>query len=168
MARLFVAIWPPDDVVADLMSLRRKDQRGVRFVPPESWHVTLRFLGEADIDEASDALGAVTLPAATATLAPGVDVLSGRALAIDVNGLDELASAVTDATSSVGEPPPKRRYRAHLTIARLKGAPRLPRAMGASVGGAFEVDSVALVRSRLEPEGARYDTVGEWPTTRQE
>jgi 2'-5' RNA ligase len=51
MPRLFLAVRPPEDVVAELMSLRRKDQRGVRFVRPEQWHVTLRFLGDADIDE---------------------------------------------------------------------------------------------------------------------
>ena len=38
MARLFFAVWPPDDVVEGLTALRRKDQRGVRFVRPENWH----------------------------------------------------------------------------------------------------------------------------------
>lgn len=146
------------------MTLPRKDQRGVRFVPPSNWHVTLRFLGEADVDEVVDALNSVTLPSATATLAPGVDVLSGRALAVDVDGLEELAAAVTECTAALGDPPPKRAFRAHLTIARLKGTPRLPRAMGASVSGTFDVGSVALVRSRLEPDGARYETLEEWPT----
>jgi 2'-5' RNA ligase len=45
MARLFIAVWPPDDVAAELSSIHRKDQRGVRFVEPETWHITLRFLG---------------------------------------------------------------------------------------------------------------------------
>ena len=45
--RLFVAVWPPEEVVAELTALPRKDGRGVRFVAPENWHVTLRFLGQA-------------------------------------------------------------------------------------------------------------------------
>ena len=51
MTRLFVALWPPDEVREELRQLHRKDQRGVRFVPEDNWHVTLRFLGEADVDE---------------------------------------------------------------------------------------------------------------------
>ena len=147
------------------MTLPRKDQRGVRFVPPRNWHVTLRFLGDVGVNEVVNALDSITIPSATATLAPGVDVLSGRALVLDVRGLDELAAAVTEGTAAIGDPPPTRPYRAHLTLARLKGPSILPPAMGASVGGSFDVDSVALVRSRLEREGARYETLEEWSTT---
>ena len=43
-ARAFVALWPPEEIVVRLEGLHRKDQRGVRFVRPENWHVTLRFL----------------------------------------------------------------------------------------------------------------------------
>ena len=35
---------------SELTALPRKDLRGVRFVRPESWHVTLRFLGETHPD----------------------------------------------------------------------------------------------------------------------
>ena len=56
MARLFVAVWPPEEVVEHIRSLRRKDQRGIRFVPPENWHMTLRFLGEANEREVVAAL----------------------------------------------------------------------------------------------------------------
>ena len=80
MTRLFVAAWPPDDVVAELRALPRKDQRGVRFVPPENWHVTLRFLGAADPDAVGAALDAATFPAATARLGAGVDLLFERML----------------------------------------------------------------------------------------
>jgi 2'-5' RNA ligase len=30
----------------------------------------------------------------------------------------------------------------------------------------FDVEEVALVQSRLEPDGARYTTIGAWPTVR--
>ena len=52
MSRLFVAVWPPDEVLEELRALPRKDERGVRFVHPDSWHITLRFLGDADPDQA--------------------------------------------------------------------------------------------------------------------
>jgi 2'-5' RNA ligase len=163
VARLFLAVWPPEDVVEELMALRRKDQRGVRFVAPSSWHVTLRFFGDARIDAVEDALDALELPSAVATLGPAVDVLGERALVVPVGGLDELADTVTAATRSIGEPPPRRPFRGHLTIARVKRDARMPPALGAMVGGEFVVDELTLVRSRLDPDGARYDTVAEWP-----
>ena len=116
MARLFVAVWPSEDAVAALTELRRKDQRGVRFVSPENWHVTLRFLGEADTDEVIGALDDAVLPPAVARLGPAVDVLSDRALVVPVAGLDDLADVVRDtdraSRSDVAAPlrrPPHRR-----------------------------------------------------------
>lgn len=131
MPRLFLAVRPPEDVVAELMSLRRKDQRGVRFVRPEQWHVTLRFLGEADIDDVEHTMERMALPAVA-------------------------------ATRHIGEPPPRRRAADHLTIARLQRGARPPPAIGALVSGRFEVDELELVRSRLDPEGARHDVVASW------
>ncbi len=162
MARLFLAVWPPDDVVADLMALPRKDQRGVRFVPPGNWHVTLRFFGEADPAEVCAALDGAALPAADARVGPGVDVLSDRAVAVPVHGIDELAGVVNEATRSIGEPA-RRRFVGHLTIARVKPHATMPRALGMSISASFEVDEIALVRSRLDPDGARYETIETWP-----
>ena len=39
----------------------------------------------------------------------------------------------------------------------------MPVALGALVGGEFDVDEIALVQSRLDPEGARYETLHTWP-----
>jgi RNA 2',3'-cyclic 3'-phosphodiesterase len=162
-SRLFIAVWPPDHVAEALRALHRKDERGVRFVPPDNWHVTLRFLGDADERAASDALDRAALPSAQARLGPAVDVLAQRALVVPVSGVDALAAAVIGATRRIGEPP-GRRFVGHLTIARLARRVRLPRAMGAMIAAEFDVDEVALVRSRLDPRGARYETVRTWPT----
>src|SRR5262245_39287830 len=118
MARLFVAVWPPEDVAEALRALGRKDRRQVRFVPPENWHVTLRFLGEAEPDAVGAALDDALLPAARARLGPAVDLLAERALVVPVQGLDELAAAVAEATAALGDPP-RRRFVGHLTVARL-------------------------------------------------
>lgn len=162
IARLFVAVWPPEPVVEALTALHRKDERGVRFVAPEQWHVTLRFLGPADPDEVAEALDRTRLPAARAHLGPAVDVLAERALVVPVAGLDELAMAVTEATRWIGEPP-RKRFVGHLTVARLKRHAHAPRALGALVRADFDIDEIALVESRLHPDGARYDTLRTWP-----
>lgn len=162
MARLFVAVWPPDHVVEELAALHRKDQRGVRFVAPENWHITLRFLGECRPADAIDALDGARLPPARASVGPAVDVLAERALVVPVGGLDELAAAVTERTKHVGDPP-RKRFVGHLTVARVKKHASMPRALGALVSAAFAVTDVALVQSRLHPAGARYETVETWP-----
>ena len=41
------------------LAARRLVERGVRFVEPDNWHVTLRFLGEAHIDEVEEAMAEV-------------------------------------------------------------------------------------------------------------
>ncbi len=161
MARLFVAVWPPEEVVAELTFLRRKDQRGVRFVRPEDWHITLRFFGEGDPHEVTDALAGINLPPARAHLGPAVDVISERALVIPVAGLEALAETVKQHTSRIGQPD-RKRFVGHLTVARVKPRFPMPATLGALVSAEFDVDEVALVQSRLHPQGARYETIETW------
>ena len=133
------------------MALGRKDRRGVHFVHPERWHVTLRFLGECDPGAATTALDAAVLPAARARLGPAVDVMFDRVLVVPVAGVDELAAAVSAATADLGEPP-RRRFTGHLSLARIdrRNRGRLPDTVGAMVD--------ACVRrrgGRARPEPAR-------------
>lgn len=165
MARLFVAVWPPDEVVEELRALPRKDQRGVRFVPPENWHVTLRFLGDADPAAVSAALDATPLPTATARVSGGVDLLFERMLAVPVEGVADLAATVEGATGQLGSEPPRRRFVGHLTVARVKRGAPMPKALGALVRAEWPITEVALVQSRLRSGGAQYETIGRWPTT---
>jgi 2'-5' RNA ligase len=162
MARLFIAVWPPEEVVADLTALHRKDQRGVRFVVPESWHITLRFLGEVRPDDVRAALEGWSMPAATVRLGPAVDVLAERALVLPATGLDDIADEVAERTAHLGEPP-RKRFIGHLTLARVKPYAQMPRVLGSMLDTEFLADEVALVQSRLDPAGARYETIDTWP-----
>ena len=90
-------------------------------------------------------------------------MLAERALVVPVDGVDALAAAVTKATRQIGEPPSKR-FVGHLTLARIKRHAHAPRALGALVAADFDVDEIALVQSRLHPDGARYETLRTWPT----
>ena len=51
VARLFIAVYPPPEVVASLAALPHDGDAGVRWVPPDQYHVTVRFLGSADVDD---------------------------------------------------------------------------------------------------------------------
>ncbi len=163
MARLFLAVWPPDDVVEMLCELPRKDQRGVRFVPPESWHATLRFLGDADPDRVADAMQHAALPAATAKVGPAIDMLGTHSVIAPVAGLDALATAVIDATDGLGTLAPRPTYTGHITIGRVKRGAIVRKVVGMLCESSFDVTEVALVESRLHPTGAVYTTLDTWP-----
>ena len=55
-ARLFIAVWPPPVVLDAIARLPWPAVEGVRYTTRDQWHLTLRFLGNADIDEAQQAL----------------------------------------------------------------------------------------------------------------
>jgi 2'-5' RNA ligase len=160
--RLFLAVWPPPDVIGQIGALPRREQPGVRWLPESKWHVTLRFFGEAEEADVATRLDGAVLNAARATVGPAVARLGRNVVIVPVDGLAELAEAVAKATADVGKPPPRRRFHGHVTVARLRAGARCD-LVGAPISGAFDVTEVLLVRSTLHPAGARYDVVGRWP-----
>src|SRR5262245_7449378 len=120
MARLFVAVWPPDDVLELVQALPREERPGVRWTTRDPWHVTLRFLGAADVAEAVAALRLVDTATVEAVLGPRPRRLGASVLVMPVAGLDDIATAVLSATAEIGRPPENRRFHGHVTLARLK------------------------------------------------
>lgn len=159
--RLFVAAWPDGSTRDGLAALPRSVEDGVRWVPPENWHVTLRFLGTADVDEVATRLAGADLPAVRAELGPAIEWL-GTQLVVPVSGVDDLAAAVALATADVGELP-RHRFRGHLTVARTRRHATSAMA-GLPCTGGFDVADIALVRSELLPDGASYTTIATFPT----
>ncbi|HEY5663189.1 MAG TPA: 2'-5' RNA ligase family protein [Ilumatobacter sp.] len=163
MARLFVAAWPSPAAGVRLDRLPRPDEPGVRWVPPANRHVTLCFIGEAQLDAAIGALGAARLPRCTVRLGPAVTVLGARQIVVPADGADRLAAAVGAAAAAIAAPRTER-FVGHLTIGRTAGG-----ATSAVVGTPFEaeftVDQVALVVSDLRPDGAVYTTAATFPTS---
>lgn len=164
MTRLFVAIWPPVDVVEALDDVERPRDQGVRWVPNENLHITLRFLGTADEDEVIEALDDHHYPAATAVLGPSFDLPTERSLLIPVAGVDDLAAVVVQATRGLGTARERRRFLGHMTVARMAKQARPARSAGRRFEASFDVDEIALVASTLTDEGARYETVATWST----
>jgi len=168
--RLFVAVQPPDDVLAAVAALPRPERPDVRWTSRDQWHVTLRFLGEVD-DPApvAAALDTAPLPPAEAVLGPEVAALGRHVVCVPVAGLDALAAGVVAATASFGDPPDDRPFHGHLTLARIgrrrggsggasgRSAARPGDLTGAPFDHRFPVDAVRLIHSRLGPGGARYE-----------
>jgi 2'-5' RNA ligase len=161
VSRLFLAVWPPPEIIERIGALPRHNQPGVRWLGASSWHVTLRFFGEAEEDEVAARLDRTVLMPARATAGPAVARLGHGVVVVPVDGLDALAGAVVDVTADVGKPPP-RPFSGHVTIARLRDGARCD-LVGTQISGSFDVGEVLLVRSTLHPAGARYDVVGRWP-----
>jgi 2'-5' RNA ligase len=157
-ARLFVAAWPPAEVLDAIATLARPEEPGVRYTTRAQWHVTLRFLGSCDVDDAAAAFARIDGVAAEAVVGPLVSRLGRSVVVVPVRGLEALAAAVAVATAGVGEPPDPRPFAGHLTIARLRHRAAC-RVTGQRIQAAFAVTELDLVRSELHPQGARYTTV---------
>jgi 2'-5' RNA ligase len=166
MPRLFVAVWPPEDVLDQVAALPRPDVAGLRWTTREQWHVTLRFLGQVDdAGEVVRALARLAVRPAEAVAGPGVGRFGRRVLHVPVAGLDSVAAAAVAATAGIGRPPDDRPFAGHLTLARAVGRarPDLTPLVGTAVDGRWTADEVCLVASRLSPSGASYEVVDRFP-----
>ena len=166
-ARLFVAAWPPAALADELAGIAR-DVAGARWLPVETLHVTLRFLGDASPNEVGDALSAATFTRGTAQLELATSWLGRDSLVVRVRGVDDLAARVRAATASVCGTD-RSTFRGHITLARVRGRDQ-EAARHALVGlptpartSAFDVSEVTLVRSNLTPRGAIYEVIRRYP-----
>ena len=167
--RLFVAAWPPAEVVEILAVLPRPDVKGLRWTRPDQWHVTLRFLGavaDEDVGGVVAALAATTVVRTEAVMGPAVGRFGHRILHVPVEGLAQAADVVAASTAGFGEPPDDRPFRGHVTLARVADRARvdLRPLAGTALSAAWPVEEVTLVASRLAPTGARYEVVERFPT----
>ena len=149
---------------------------------PESWHLTVRFLGEVSEDAASRfaerlapaacGLAAGELPAAGPALFPSPSRLRTIGVAFDHGVADallgELARAAEAAAREIGCEPETRPFRPHLTFARLR-SPWPPAAAEEAARTIREwplppwrVASLVLYRSRLDPGGAVHSPLHQW------
>ena len=133
--RLFVALDLPHSTRQRLSDLA-VGLPGARWVPPENYHITLRFIGQTPryiAEELDLALAGVRSRGFALTLT-GVGTMerAGRVGALWVGvernqALDHLKAKIETALQRAGLPPEKRRFVPHVTLARLdSGAePRL-------------------------------------------
>lgn len=160
-----------DHVVSIVESLSEVLE-GVRWVPPENLHVTLKFLGPCDTKHIPDIVSAMRkaserLPISLKVGGVGGFPSQGSARVIWVGASDEqqrlegVFAEIEKGAAKCGFPREKRRFRPHITIGRSKRGVRLPAELPASAEGlaALEVVEVALFSSELGPGGARYTVI---------
>ncbi len=157
--RLSVSLWPPLEVVEALSELDRPDVPGVHWSTPEQWLVKVRPLAHVHerivptlIESLENELdGAPVVPC---VLGPATRRLAGQWLGAPVTGLEDLASAVFEATAGVVPVTHPQPFAANIVLARG----RVPKELaGHPVSTAWTADSVCLVADRSSSTYARFE-----------
>ena len=168
MPRLFTGILLPPSLAEGLAGFAFP-LAGARWIEPEDMHITLRFAGDIEnptADAFHAALSSVDEPAFELRLA-GFGAFGGNeprslwAGVAESPWLDTLARANDRAARTAGLKPAKHPFRAHVTLARLKGTrpEAVARALGdlgAFTSPPFQVESFALLSSRPKIGGGPY------------
>ncbi len=168
MPRLFTGIELPADAVAMLTGLRGGLQ-GARWIDPENYHITLRFIGDVDGHVAhavAETLDRIRRPAFDVTIA-GIDAFGGRkphsvlAKVAPEPQLSALQAEQERLMQMLGLPPDPRKFAPHVTVARLKGVPASAvasyiQARGGFHWGPVRVERFVLFSSRSGTGGGPY------------
>jgi RNA 2',3'-cyclic 3'-phosphodiesterase len=128
MPRLFTALELPEAIVGQL-ALARGGVVGARWLEPEDYHITLRFIGDIDARAARDVaetLGDIRRPKATVRF-EALSWFGGdkpRAIVAKVKAdpaLMDLQAEQERRLRRIGIEPETRKYTPHVTLARLRG-----------------------------------------------
>jgi 2'-5' RNA ligase len=185
--RLFIGIPLAAAVVEELSSvasrLRRNDD-GLRWTAAESWHITLQFLGETDVEQCKClAAGLGELHSAPVAVRLGTLGFFDRAgvfiAEVEVTPrLLSLQQSVAAAASRCGFVAESRTFHPHITLARMKN-----RSQGSGVRDQagmsglkerverqpaftrFVARQFNLYESFLGPGGSRYEVRERYPLT---
>jgi 2'-5' RNA ligase len=167
--RLFVALEVPAEIRETLWALA-ENLPGADWVDPETYHITLRFIGEAgrgEAEEIDEALCALAAPGFDLALA-GVDFFqtAGRPRSLWAGvarspALTHLARKIDRAIVQCGRDPEDRAFTPHVTIARLSDIllPRVMQYVGENAlyrSPGFAIDRFTLFESRQGKGGPVY------------
>ena len=129
LPRLFTGLEVPHEV-AFALSLKRGGLPGARWIDPENYHITLRFIGDVDYstaNEVSDALDRLANSDAFGIRLSALGAFGGdkpRALFAGVENnaaLQRLQAAQERVLQRLGLEPEGRKFVPHVTLARLRG-----------------------------------------------
>lgn len=179
--RSFIAIELPQNVKNGLAQLRSELERAehpfVKWVNPESIHLTLKFLGNVPFKQVAEITKAIET--ASKGIPPFHLEISGlgefpnlkqpRVLWVGIKGeIDKLVSwqqNIDLALASLGFAKEERPFVPHLTLARIRqgASPKERKSFGELVMSTsfeisypFDVEAVSLMRSQLTLAGAIY------------
>ncbi len=182
--RCFIAIELPDELKAELThlqsSLKTKGNFPVKWVDPQSIHLTLKFLGDVAVNRIEEITRAIE-PAAKEITPFRLEV---RELGIfpnprrtqiawvgvtgEIDVLKLLQKRLEACIAPMGFPTEAREFTAHLTLARVRdhATPENRQQFGQLITGTrfaattvIEVDAINLMKSQLTPKGPVYTRI---------
>ena len=178
--RAFIAIELPSEVRSEVERTQRALKSTIptgliRWTPPEQIHLTLKFLGNIPADSAPEletalrraCTGMVPFELCAEGLGGFPDLRRPRVLWIGVGGaldaLQQLQAAIARETDRWGERE-ERAFHPHLTWGRVRTTRKRElddlgaaiRSVFAARWGSWRVTRVDLMRSELDPDGARH------------
>lgn len=175
--RAFIAINLPELIMEDIAQYigecGKHQIDGINYVPAANIHITLKFLGDIEEDDAesisAELAGLKWKPTRIKTEGIGgfPDLPGARILWIGLKSnpeLVEIQSRIEDICRSFGIPPEEKSFKPHLTIARIKGKigskllnffKEFPR----KTFGGFIPDGFHLFQSKLSPSGPSYNII---------
>ena len=179
MPRLFTALEISRDAALSLSLLRGGligPKGSVRWIDPENYHITLRFIGDVEghvADEIVHALDRIDRESFTLQLA-GVDAFGSKkphSIYAGVTPVPELLALQAEMEricQRLRLPPDPRKFTPHVTLARLKGLPDMQLARYLSERGnfttlPFNVSRFVLMSSKESTGGGPYVTEEVWP-----
>jgi RNA 2',3'-cyclic 3'-phosphodiesterase len=175
MPRLFTGLEIPK-AVGESLSLLRGGLPGARWIDPENYHVTLRFIGDVDDDIAQEVawlLGKVRRKDFELRL-DGLQSFGGRkpraviAAVAPSQSVMELQAEHERLLRRVGLDPEARKYTPHVTLARLRDTSSFEVAEYLSARAAFRsppfsVSRFVLFSSRASVGGGPYVAEAVYP-----
>jgi 2'-5' RNA ligase len=186
--RLFIAMAIPEDVKNEIESSQKMLRDILRracitWTRREQLHLTLRFLGNVEVQSVA------ALSAAVRSACAGVGALGLRAARLgffpdqrfprviwagvqDPHGkLPDLQQRIVSATLPFTKEGPEREFTGHVTLGRIKGLNRHEADLLAKTApglrerifGQWTAGHVEIVRSELSPSGARHTLIERIP-----
>lgn len=185
--RTFIAVFPPPDVVeriARALDALKQPGDGVGWVRPANIHYTLRFLGDLDASQVAAARRAAADAARAAapfrvTLGAAGQFPNDRRPRIlwlgaagGAPALTALAAGLEAALLAEGLGAADKAFTPHLTLGRVRDSADGPavatRFKAAEFpGDVFEVSELVVVKSTLDPKGAKYEPLAKERLSRQ-
>ncbi len=180
--RTFIAVETSDAVrnrAAELIGILAATGAKVSWVQPRNLHLTLKFLDEVRLNSIPEVCAAVQKAAGEfepfdlEIRTAGAFPSAGRPRTIWLGtgsgseSLSKLHAGLENRLKPIGFPKEHRRFAAHLTLGRVRGASPALGELGLLIGqhadftaGQFHVAKLVVFSSELTPQGPIYETLG--------
>jgi 2'-5' RNA ligase len=176
MPRLFTGLEIPAEIRLQLSGYRG-GLPGARWVDPENYHMTLRFIGDIDEPTAQDVVSVLGDRRRRDPILVTLDALDSFggtrphavfARAAPASDLNDLQAELERLLRRAGLPPEKRKFFPHVTLARLKNSSPLDVAGYIARNGqfpklTFTADRFVLFSARGSVGGGPYVVEAAYP-----